>query len=221
MPSGHARAEAPTQLLSASPHRVEPICRHFTHMRRLCPPAYGARRLSRAGSARRVVDMPGAPTRHRGKRRSGRTYRPNACRRRRAVFAAVNTAQGELYSAFIKRGSAPYRRHSANVRFWCQAIVDQAGAPSLMLPTSASGSPADRRGSRCSLPTMASIFRFKGAGKIERPVTPREPRRARMPTASLARLTVDGSEIFLNRRPEIQVDGHSNAPAGGRRLYPG
>ncbi len=194
-PAGHrARLIA---VAAASPLRVAPICRHFgtcggcalQHMERDAYRAFKreavAKALSLAGITAEVEPLVAVPV----------------ASRRRAVLTAVRTQRGMLLG-FQRRGS--------------NEIVAIEECP-VLVPAIASRLPLFRRlaetvlkGRKTGRITVLAAdngldIAVAGGGRPDMRML------AALGTvaadAGVARLTVDGQEVFLNRRPEIGVDG--------------
>jgi 23S rRNA (uracil1939-C5)-methyltransferase len=129
--------------------------------------------------------------------------------RRRAVFSAVATGKG-IVLGFHYRGS--YRIVPVGeCPVLAPAIVDKLGR----LTEIADG--VLRPGKPARIVVLAADngldIAVDGAARLGRPELERLGTFAS--DADLARLTVDGTQLFLNRQPEIRADGLSLLPAPG------
>lgn len=198
------RARA-SRIVTASPDRVDARCRHFgtcggCALQHMARPAYLAWKrqvvadcLSRRGIAANVEPVV-AIGEH---------------MRRRAVFSAVATGKG-IVLGFHYRGS--YRIVPVGeCPVLAPAIVDKLGR----LTEIADG--VLRPGKPARIVVLAADngldIAVDGAARLGRPELERLGTFAS--DADLARLTVDGTQLFLNRQPEIRADGLSLLPAPG------
>lgn len=194
-----------TRIAAASPDRVEPICRHFGSCGG-CALQHMARPAYLAWKRQVVVDC----LRHRGIATEVEPVVPIGPQtRRRAVFSAINTANG-VKLGFHQRGS---NRIVAIDE--CPVLV-----PAIVRKLSRLRDIAEhglRPGKLAKLVVVACDngldVALDGTGGIKRDQL--ELLGGLAGDVDLARLTVDGAQIFLNRRPEIRADGLSLRPVPG------
>lgn len=193
------------RVVAASRDRVAPICRHFSKCGG-CALQHMERGAYLAWKRQTVVDR----LAQRGIAADVEAVVPISARsRRRAVFAAVKTAKGVVFG-FHQKGS----RHIVAIGecpVLVPAIVDKLGVVADMAgETLEAGRPA-------RIAVLAADngldIAIQNAGRIGR--RQREILGAHAADAALARLTVDGSEIFLNRRPEIRAGAAPLLPVPG------
>ena len=192
-------------ILDPSPHRVEPVCRHFgtcggcalQHMERHTYLAWKretvARSLKLAGVAATVEPVVAVPV----------------ASRRRAVLTALNTG-GRVLLGFQRRGSNEIVAIEE-----CPVLVPAISSRLGLLRELARIALKPRRPGRIAVLAADNglDIAVTGAGKPD----------ARMLAAlgglgsdpALARLTVDGREIFMSRRPELDAGGAMLLPPAG------
>lgn len=193
------------RIVAASPDRVAPLCRHFgtcggCALQHMSQPAY------LAWKRQAVADC----LRHRGITANIEPVVPiGPHTRRRAVFSAVKTANGVVLG---------FHRRGAN-----QIIaIDECPVltPAIVGKLDRLAEIVDnvlRRGTVARLAVLAADngldIAAEGAGKIGRRELERLGNLAG--DSSIARLTVDGAQIFINRRPELRVDEVALLPVPG------
>ena len=192
-------------IAAASPDRVRPVCRHFgtcggCALQHMARPAYLAwkRQIVADCLKQRGIAADVEPTVPIG------THT-----RRRTVFSALESANG-LVLGFHQRGT---RRivavHECSVLV--PAIVDKLGLLAEIAARTL------RRGKAARIVIVAADngldIAVEGADKLGRREL--EFLGGLAGDADLARLTVDGALIFLNRRPEIRIDDLSLLPVPG------
>ena len=193
------------EIVVASPLRVPPVCRHFgtcggcalQHMERDAYLAWKrevvAKSFALAGIAVEVEPIVPLAT----------------GTRRRAVFAAAKTGQG-LVLGFHRRGTNDIVAVE-ECPVLVPAIVSRLGT----LREIAALAVRSRRAARIAVIAADNglDIAVSDAGRPDERVLAALGRLAG--DASLARLTVEGREVFVNRRPEIDVGGASLLPAAG------
>ena len=129
--------------------------------------------------------------------------------RRRAVFSAVKTARGVMLG-FQRRGSNEIISIEE-----CPVLVPAIVARLAILREIAAAAVKPRRVARITVVAADNGLDIAVAdgGRPDDRVLGALGRLAG--DASLARLTVDGREVFVNRRPEIDVGGAALSPSAG------
>jgi 23S rRNA (uracil1939-C5)-methyltransferase len=193
------------RIVTASPDRVDALCRHFgtcggCALQHMARPAYltWKRQIVADCLGRRGIEDNVEPV-----------VPIDVQTRRRAVFSAIKTANGVILG-FHRRGAGqivPIGECPVLV----PAIVGKLGrlteiAASVLRP----GMPA-------RIVVLAADngldIAVDNAGKLGRPELERLGTLAG--DEDLARLTVDGTQIFLNRQPEVRAGGLSLLPVPG------
>lgn len=194
-----------TGILAASPDRIAPICRHFgscggCSLQHMSPPAYLAWK-------RQVVSD---CFEQRGIAATIEPVVPIALHsRRRATFSAIRTAGG-MVLGFHQRGTnrivaleeCPVLVPAITDKLAWLAdlaeIVHKRGKPTRLVVLAASNGLdiAVEAGTAVKRTTLERLGALAG-------------------DTAIARLTVDGAEIFLNRRPELRIEGVSLFPVPG------
>jgi 23S rRNA (uracil1939-C5)-methyltransferase len=193
------------RLLAPSPERVAPLCRHFGEcgtcaLEHLAPDAYRAwkRGLVVTAFAQRGIEAPVDP------------IVPIApASRRRAVFSAVRSG-GSAILGFHRRQSeaiVPISECAVLVPAIVKKLGTLAEIAALALPS--------RKPARMTVIAADNGLdvAIAGGARPDRRMLESLGRFGADP--AIARLTVDGSEIFLARRPEIALGGATLYPTAG------
>jgi 23S rRNA (uracil1939-C5)-methyltransferase len=194
----------PLRVVSASPDRVAPLCRHFRACGG-CALQHMARGAYLAWKRQVVAD---AFAQHGIAAAVDPVVPIAAGSRRRAVFSAIRTARG-IALGFHRRGTEEIisleecpvlvpeiADHLATFRQMAQLAIGRQQARVIVVAADNGLDIAVEGGRRLGRSELAALGAF-GANP------------------SLARLTVDGSEIFLNRRPEIRAGEAMLLPVPG------
>ncbi len=201
----HGNRGRPTRILTASADRVTPPCPHFgtcggCTLQHMALDAYLAwkREIVARSFALRGIETtidPAMPT------------APGS--RRRAVFSVINTAAGTVLG-FNRRAS-----HEVVPIAVCPVLAPEIVARLPVLRSMVAIAVKPRRRARLAV-TLADSgldIALDGGGRLDR------GQRARLGTfaaeTTIARLTVDGDTVFVNRRPEIAAGGAALLPAPG------
>jgi 23S rRNA (uracil1939-C5)-methyltransferase len=194
----------PLRVVAASPDRIAPLCRHFgacggcalQHMERDAYLAWKRQVVADAFAQQGIAAAihPVVPI--------------AAGSRRRAVFSAIRTARGIAFG-FHRRGTEEIigleecpvllpeiAGHLATFRQIAQLAIGRQQARVIVVAAGNGLDIAVEGGRRLGRSELAALGAFGG-------------------DSALARLTVDGSEIFLNRRPEIRAGEAMLLPVPG------
>ena len=184
-----------TRIIDASSERTQPICRHFgtcggcalQHMERSAYLAW-KRKMVVDSFVQRGIDADVEPT----------VAIPENSRRR-AVFSVLKTANGVVLG-FHRRGSNDIVKVE-ECPVLVPAILDKLAT--LRRIAELTLNPA--RAARMTVVAAGNgiDIAVDGAGRLRRPTL--ESLGGLAADAALARLTIDGSQIFLNRQPEIRA----------------
>jgi len=194
----------PLRVVSASPDRIAPLCRHFgacggCALQHLERDAYLAwkRQVVADAFAQSGIETKVEPV-----------VPIAAGSRRRAVFSAIRTAKG-IALGFHRRGAEEIiaveecpvlmpeiAGHLATFRRIAQLAIGRQQARMIVVAAGTGLDIAVDGGRRLGRGELAALGSFAA-----------DP--------ALARLTVDGSEIFLNRRPEIRAGEAMLLPVSG------
>ena len=156
-----------------------------------------------------IVERPSRSARHCAPRRSDR---PDPARQpppRRLLGGADGTGHRPRLPA-SRRRTRSSRSRNARCSSRRSSASCRCSAPSSAMAVQAGQAGAHLRG---RLPTTASTSRFRAGAASTAALIEALGRLGERP--SIARLTVDGVEVFFNRRPEIVADGASLLPAPG------
>mgnify|MGYP000079583919 CR=1 FL=1 len=180
------------RVIAPSAERVEAPCRHFgacggCALQHMESAAYLAwkRDIVRRSFLLHRIDAPVEPV---------VATPPGA--RRRAIFSAVNLGN-RVILGFHRRSS----REIVNVEECPVLSADITGALPLIRQIAAAAIRRRKQGRITVLAGNGLDIAVDGAGKLDRGALEKLGNFGR--EMSIARLTVDGSEIFVNRRPEI------------------
>ncbi|MCR4283354.1 MAG: RNA methyltransferase, partial [Bauldia sp.] len=194
-----------TRVVTESAERAAPVCRHFgtcggcalQHMERAAYLEW-KRQIVTTSFALHGIDVAVEPV-----------VATAAGGRRRAIFSAVNTAKGVVVG-FNRRGSQEIVAVE-ECPVLAPGIVEKLGVLREIAAL------ALRPGKRARLTVLSADngldIAITGGGKLAGRALSALGRFGTDP--SLARLTVDGSEIFRNRQPEIAAGGAALLPAPG------
>jgi 23S rRNA (uracil1939-C5)-methyltransferase len=193
------------RVVKPSPERVAPVCRHFgqcgtcavEHMERSAYLAW-KRELVATAFAQRGIDTLVEPVVPIG-----------LGSRRRAVFSVVKTTRGVLLG-FQRRGS-----HDIVAIEECPVLAPGIVATRGVLAEIAGHVLTPGKPARLTavLADNGLDIAIEGAGKLARSALEGAARFAG--DEALARLTIDGREVFQNRRPEIAAGGATLFPTPG------
>lgn len=194
----------PFRILSSSPDRIAPICRHFTNcggcaLQHMAPDAYLAWKrkvvadaFAQLGMAASVAPVVPIVTKS----------------RRRAIFSAIKTSKGVVLG-FHRKGA--------------EEIVAVEECP-ILVPEIAGRLETFRQIAALTLGrTQARVIVVAADNGLDVAIengrrlgrAEIEPLGKVAADLTLARLTVDGAQIFLNRRPEIRAGDLSLLPIPG------
>jgi 23S rRNA (uracil1939-C5)-methyltransferase len=196
----------PLRIVTASADRVAPICRHFgdcggcalQHMKR---PAYLAwkREIVKTSFALHGIDAEVEPT--------VAAAEPGG--RRRAIFSAVRTGNGIILGF--------HRRHATEIVAVeeCPVLSPAIVATLPLLREIAAIAVKPRREARITVLSADNglDIAIEGGGKLNAPALSALGRFGI--DLSLARLTVDGVEVFRNRRPDVAAGPATLLPPPG------
>ncbi len=192
------------EVIAPSAERVAPACRHFGScggcaLQHMEESAYLAwkREIVRRSFALHRIDAEIEPV----------SATPRASRRR-AIFSAVHT-RDRLVLGFHRRGS-----HEIIAVEECPVLAGDIVAALPLIRQIAAGTVRKRRQARITVTAGNGLdIAIDGGGRLDRGAVETLGTFAR--ERSIARLTVDGTEIFINRRPEIDAGGVALLPAPG------
>ena len=191
-------------VVEASADRVRPPCRHFgtcggCALQHMAEPAYLAwkREIVRRSLALHQIDAIVEPV----------VATPPGTRRR-AIFSAVHT-KDRLILGFHRRAT-----HEIVGIEECPVLAGDIVAALPLIRLIAAGAVRKRRQARVTVTAGNGLdIAFDGGGKLDRGALEELGQFAR--EQAIARLTVDGMEIFVNRRPEIDAGGAALLPSPG------
>lgn len=194
-----------TRVVEASNQRTQPVCRHFgscggcalQHMERTAYLAW-KRRIVVNSFAQRGIDAEVEPI-----------VAIPANSRRRAVFSALRTASGVVFGFHRKGANDIIKVEECPVLV--PAILDKLAT----LTRIAELTLRPARPARIIVVAAGNglDIAVDGVGRLQRRTL--ESLGALAADAALARLTIDGSQIFLNRQPEIRAGETSLRPVPG------
>ena len=125
--------------------------------------------------------------------------------RRRAIFSAVHT-RDRLILGFHRRAT-----HEIIAIDECPVLTGDIAAALPLIRQIAAGAIRKRRQARVTVTAGNGLdIAIDGGGRLDRGAEEALGKFAR--EQAIARLTVEGSEIFVNRRPEIAADGAALLP---------
>ncbi len=191
-------------VVEPSAERVRPACRHFgtcggCALQHMDEAAYLAwkREIVRRSFLLHHIDAEVEPV---------AATPPGA--RRRAVFSAVHT-RDRLILGFHRRGS-----HEIVGIEECPVLTGDIVAALPLIRTIAAGAVRKRHQARVTVTSGNGLdIAIDGGGRLDRGALEDLGRFAR--EQAIARLTVDGTEIFMNRRAEIDAGGAVLLPPPG------
>ncbi len=191
-------------VVAASADRVQPVCRHFGScggcaLQHMETAAYRAwkREIVRRSLALHHIDTEVAPV---------ATTPPGT--RRRAILSAVHT-RDRLILGFHRRSS-----HEIVPIDECPVLSGDIVTALPLIRQIAARAVRKRRQARVTVIAGNGLdIAIDGGGKLDRGAEEALGRFAR--EQAIARLTVDGIEIFMNRRPEIAAGGAALLPPPG------
>jgi 23S rRNA (uracil1939-C5)-methyltransferase len=192
-------------LIAPGPNRVAPLCRHFGEcgicaLEHLAPAAYRAwkRELVVTAFAQRGIDAPVEPL---------VPLAPGT--RRRAVFSAVQGGGGAVLGFHRRQSDAivPISECAVLVPAIVKKLDVLAAMAALALPA--------RKPGRVTVIAADNGLdvAITGGARADRRMLEGLGRFGADP--AIARLTLNGSEIFQTRRPEIAIDGAALFPIAG------
>ncbi len=201
------RSGARAQLVAVvepSAERVEPPCRHFgtcggCALQHMATPAYLAwkHEIVRRSLALHHIDADVEPV-----------VATAAGTRRRAIFSAVAT-KDHLILGFHRRGSHEIVRIEE-----CPVLSADIVAALPLIRVIAERAIRMRRQARVTVLAGNGLdIAINGGGRLDRSGLEALGQFAR--EQAVARLTVDGTEIFVNRRPELAAGGAALLPSPG------
>ena len=188
-------------VVEPSTNRVRPACRHFgtcggCALQHMAAPAYLAwkREIVRRSLLLHHIDAPVEPV----------VATPPGTRRR-AIFSAV-PAKDRLILGFHRRGS-----HEIVAVEECSVLAHDIVAALPLIRMIAARAIRKRHQARITVTSGNGLdIAVEGGGRLDRSALEELGTFAR--EQAIARLTVDGSEIFMNRRPELAADGAQLLP---------
>ena len=195
----------PLQIVGASPARIAPICRHFgtcggcalQHMERNAYLAW-KRAMVEGAFAQRGIETEVEPVVPIGEET-----------RRRAVFSAIRTARGVILG-FHRKGAdeiIPIEE--------CPVLVPAIAGKLQTFSRIAGLTIGSRRPARVVVVAADNGLDVAVEGGRRLGRNELEALGALAADPALARLTVDGSQVFLNRPPEIRAGDASLLPVAG------
>ncbi len=191
-------------VVEPSAERVTPPCRHFgtcggCALQHMATPAYRAwkREIVRRSFLLHHIDATVEPV----------VATPPGTRRR-AIFSAVAT-HDRLILGFHRRGS-----HEIVAVEECPVLSADIVTALPLIRAIAARAVRKRRQARITVTAGNGLdIAIDGGGRLDRAAL--EALGAFSREQAIARLTVDGSEVFVNRRPEIAADGAALLPSPG------
>jgi 23S rRNA (uracil1939-C5)-methyltransferase len=191
-------------VIAPSADRVQPACRHFgtcggCALQHMAEPAYLAwkREIVRRSFLLHHIDAEVEPV---------AATPPGA--RRRAIFSAVHTKDRQILG-FHRRGS-----HEIIAVEECPVLSADIVAALPLLRQIAARAIRKRHQARGTVLAGNGLdIAIDGGGRLDRTALEELGKFSR--EQAVARLTVDGTEVFVNRRPEIAADGAPLLPPPG------